>query len=100
MSNIADLKALLIVKAADISFDLDKLECLSDIDAWYNARVAVETLSSTDIVSYSIAGRSVTKASIPSLKGEVNDLYQRIISRLYGAGGLADERYTGQGWSY
>jgi hypothetical protein len=100
MSNVADLKALLITKAADITFDLDKLECLSDIDAWYNARVAVETLSATDVSSYSIAGRTVTRTSLPSLKNEVTDLYAKIIARLYGAGGLVDERYPYGGFEY
>ena len=91
MSNIADLKTHLQTKAADLTDDLDKLECLSDIDTWYLARTAIDALSSTDVTSYSIGGRSVTRAQIPQLQQQERTLYLRIMQRLYlGGMGLID----------
>ena len=92
MSNIADLKTKLETITTEAytngSIDeLDKLEILTDIDAWYDCRVAVNALTATDVQSYSIAGRSVTRRDVPSLQKQADTLYLQIKARLYYRGG-------------
>jgi len=97
MSNLSDLKAALVVEANTITFNLDKLECLADIDAWYNATTAVNALSASNVTSYSIAGRTVTRANLTATRNEASQLLTKIKERLYGSGGLAEERYSDTG---
>lgn len=93
MSNVSDLKAALVAAAASITATIERLECLADIDDWYNCRVAIARLSSTDVSSYSYGGKSVTRKDLPSLEGQERSLYARIYQRLYLRGAaLADLR--------
>jgi hypothetical protein len=93
MSNISDYKAWLITRAASISFEGDKLECLALIDTWYACRVKADTLSATDVSSYSIAGRSVTKITVENLRIEESRLLNEIKAYLgIGPGGMIDAR--------
>jgi hypothetical protein len=94
MSNISDLKAAYIAEAADVSDAIDKLECLSAIDSWYACELAVSTLSSSDVSSYSIAGRSVTRKNLSELQTQAKDYKQQFLFYLGRAGGsaLADLR--------
>lgn len=95
MSNISDLKAAYIVQAADITDAIDKLECLAAIDSWYACELAVSTLSSSDVSSYSIAGRSVTRKNLPELQTQAIDYKRQFLAYLGRGGGsaLADLRW-------
>ena len=96
MSSITDLQAALVLKAADISNEIDRLECLATIDEWAAARTAIAALQSARTASYSIAGRSVTRRDIPNIQITERQLYQRIQESLYCRGsGLADMRGSG-----
>ena len=91
MSALTNLKEYYLLEAAKISDAGDMLECLAAIDRWYDCRVAVDALSSTDVVSYSVGGRSVTRKSLPELRDQEAVLLQEVkmwIGR--GGGGLVD----------
>lgn len=90
MSNIADLKAALILEAADISDSIDKLECLSLIDDWYACRVALAAFEAGDVQSYSIAGRSVTRRDTSAIRTSEASYLQQIKSFLGRSGGCMD----------
>lgn len=86
MSNIADLKAALIVEAAKLDDDLQKLEVLSLIDDWYACRVAVAAVQANGIASYSIAGRSVTRQNVETFAQQERVLYAEIMGHLRARG--------------
>jgi hypothetical protein len=91
MSAISDLKDFFVTEAADISDSGDKLEALAAIDRWYNCRLAVDTLSTSDVASYSIGGRTVTRKSLPEMRNQEVVLLAEVKSWLgRGGGGLAD----------
>lgn len=73
-------------RAAEIDFELDRLECLRLIDEWNNAQTSVAALSANEIASYSIAGRSVQRKGTGELADRVSDLYAQIQGYLYGRG--------------
>jgi len=92
VSNISDLKTLLITEAGSITDTIDKAECLAEIDSWYACRVALDALTSKELSSYSLAGKSITRQQIPILRDEearhlraIKDMVQR-----GGGGGLVD----------
>lgn len=94
MSNISDLKDALIDEANDLEDALEKLEVLSDIDDWYNVRVALAALSTQGILSYSIGGRSVTRRQVPELQAEEQRLYGQIKAKIRCQGiAFIDQRY-------
>ena len=94
VSNISDLKTLLIAKVADLSFDVEKTELLADIDSWYACRVACDSVTSGAVQSYSIGGRSVTRQNVSSYQSTERELYGRIMARLYRAGEIkVDSRF-------
>ena len=98
MSNISDLKDALTTEANKLTDTIDRLECLSYIDSWYDTRVAVDSLTSNSVKSYSIGGRSVTREDLSGLKAEANELYEKIKQYLYYRGaGLLDAR--GNTWT-
>lgn len=86
MANIDDLKAALIEAAADITNTIDRLECLTLIDDWYLCRTAVSSVQSNSISSYSIGGRTVTRANVQSFANMERELYARIQQYLYHRG--------------
>lgn len=86
VSNILDLKTLLVAKAAELTFDVDKAECLADIDTWYSCRTAVDSVTAGAVVSYSIGNRTVTRQNVSSFQSTERELYGRIMARLYKAG--------------
>jgi hypothetical protein len=97
MSNIADLKAALIVEAANISDAIDKLNCLRMIDSWYDAQVAVDAIASNKLASYSMGGITITKHNLPSLRLDVETTYSQIMSMLgRGGGGLVSSQYSAE----
>lgn len=80
MSNIDDLKAALIVTANTITITVEKLYALDLIDRWYAARTAVDSTISGGIVSYSIGGRSVTKADADKSRSEADALWNELMA--------------------
>lgn len=100
MSNLSDLKALYLAKGvAAFTDDVNLLEFKTKLDQWYNAQVAVDALSATDISSYSIAGRTVTRTQLPQLRETAASLQNDVRAYLYdGSGGRID--MSGAEWSY
>lgn len=97
MSNISDLKAALILEAADISDSIDKINCLRLIDSWYDAQVAVDAIASNKLASYSMGGISITKHNLPSLRLDVEATYSQIMSLIgRGGGGLVSSQYSAE----
>lgn len=93
MSNASDFKAALVLEAADITDSIDKLECLADIDTWYLAKTAIDALSDPSVTSYSIGGRSVTRANIGQLQAQEKIMLDKIKAWIgRGNGGLIDGR--------
>lgn len=75
--------------------EVERLECLALIDDWQNLRTAVSALtSSADVTSYSIAGRTVTRATMASVRHEADALADEILAILRMGGGapVADMR--------
>jgi hypothetical protein len=97
MSNIADLKAALIVQGNLISDSIDKLNCLRLIDSWYDAQVAVDAIASNKLASYSMGGITITKHSLPSLRLDVEATYSQIMTLIgRGGGGLVSSQYSAE----
>lgn len=93
MSNISDLKDALVVKAGTITDDLDKLDCLATIDDWYACRTATASGQAGGVVSYSIAGRTITRQPLKDAQLQERALWLRIQEYLYRRGiGLVDCR--------
>jgi hypothetical protein len=93
MSNVADLKTALQTAAADIVNTIDRLDCLTTIDDWYNCRLAAAALQGAQLQSYTINGRTITRAQAMQSASQERQLYQRIREYLYGTGAvLADAR--------
>lgn len=86
MSAISNLKDALVTAAGNISWEIDRLECLADIDTWYATRTAADALSANEVTSYSIGGRSVTRQGVAGLRKTESELYGRIMARLYHVG--------------
>jgi len=96
MSTQTVLLAYIQARAAEISFELDRLECLELITRWNNALTAFAAVTGNEIQGYSIAGRSVQRRAVSEMQGAADDLYQQIMARLYGAGvRLIDHRFAG-----
>lgn len=97
MSNLSDLKAALETAAAELTDDIEKYECLSDIDEWYDCRTALAAFTGHDVQSYTTpAGRQVTRKNLPQLERSERALYARIKNHLYGTSAvLLDNRTDG-----
>lgn len=83
MSNLSDLKDALTTAAASITDAMDKAECLADIDSWYACRTAVDAFETSNVQSYSMSGRSVSRASLPDIKTSEREYWSRIQAKLY-----------------
>ena len=92
MSNLSDLKAAYLAQGeAQLTDSIELLEFKSALDSWYNARTALESLTATDVSSYSIAGRSVTRAQSGTLRADVARLEAEVRGYLRGSdGGVVD----------
>ena len=85
---IAELAALWTAKAENLADPEARLECLALIQEWLPMRRAVSALSSSaDVQSYSIAGRTVTRASLVSVRREADALADQIRAMLGEGGG-------------
>lgn len=86
MSTQSDLVTYLQARAAELSFELDRLECLNLIERWNNAATALATVQGNEIQGYSIAGRSVQRRVVSEMQDTARDLYAQVKELLYGAG--------------
>ena len=92
MSNYTDLKTTLQDKADELDDDAPKYKCLILIDQYIAALEQQATATSTDVSSYSIAGRSVTRGGAANYTSMVADLENQINFLLYGNVTYADFR--------
>lgn len=94
-SPVDQLADIWTAKANDLRDDEARLECLALIADWRAARAAVSALSSSsDVQSYSIAGRTVTRNDLRMIRREVESLADQIRALLNDGGGalVADLR--------
>jgi len=92
MSNASDLKDLLTTAAAEMGNAIEKADCLLEIDKLYAFDVALAATAG-DVVSYSIAGRSVQHAPRENAERSRAVAWAKIQQYLYCRGvGLADVR--------
>ena len=84
MSNLTDLQTALEALADDLDSTVDKLKCKILIDQYIDALEAQATTVATDIQSYTIGGRTVTRAQVMQMQGQVNNLEKQINNILYG----------------
>lgn len=94
-SPIDQLADIWTAKANALPDDETRLECLALIADWRTARAAVSALSSSsDVQSYSIAGRTVTRNDLRVIRREVESLADQIRAMLNDGGGalVADLR--------
>lgn len=70
----------------------DKYEALILLDRWINAEIAKDNFSATDIASYSITNRSVTRQSYVSVSRAASEARQAFMTKLYGDCVYADFR--------
>ena len=76
-------------RAAGLSDELDRLQCLFLIDEWEGMRKAVSALSSAaDVTSYSIGGRSVTRSNLRELRTDALAVEAEIRDMLGLGGGV------------
>lgn len=93
MSALVDLQHQYTVDANTITGTLDKLKALRAISTWYAAAKTLDEAVATDINSYSIGGRSVSRRGLDEYKGQVAQLEAEVEALIYTrGGGLADLR--------
>jgi hypothetical protein len=78
MAAIADIQTALLLKSGELTDVLDKAECEAFIAEYVALRTAILALSGNTVASYSIAGRSVTKADLPRLRNEAAGVRSQI----------------------
>lgn len=87
--NIGKLADAWRTRAAGLADEPDRLECLLLIDEWEGMRRAVSALSSAaDVTSYSIGGRSVTRADLRTLRRDAQAAEDQIRAKLGTGGGV------------
>jgi hypothetical protein len=100
MSTQSDLVTYLQARAAELTFELDRLECLNLIERWNNAATALAAVQGDAIKGYSIAGRTVDRREVAEIQRTHDEIYGQIKSVLYGHGiTLLDHRQLGGMWS-
>jgi hypothetical protein len=82
------------VYVPQVAEPLDQLEYLMNVDRWYSLAQALLKLSSTDVESYSVSGRSFTKKRLTELQQMERAAYMDVLKFLKRAGdGLIDTRW-------
>jgi len=100
MATYAEYQVLLEAKAHELDDDLQKCKCKLIIDQYVDALEAQATAVSTDVTSYTIGGRTVSRGDVLKMQGQVSNLERQINSILYGNVSYADfnvqvnQRYT------
>ena len=92
MSNYTDLKAALDALADELDDDVRKYTCKILIEQYVDAIEAQATSVSTDVQSYTIGGRTVTRSEVAKMQGQVSNLQKQINDILYGNVSYADFR--------
>jgi hypothetical protein len=94
MAALDDLKSLLVDKASTIGFDVDQAMYLVAIDNWWPLAQARQALSASDLQSYSISGRTVTRKNLPEIVRMERAALMDALAYLKLAGeGLVDTRW-------
>ena len=84
MATYAELQTLLEAKADELDDDIQKCKCKLLIDQYCDALEAQATSVSTEVQSYTIGGRTVTRSEVMKMQGQVNNLEKQINYILYG----------------
>jgi len=92
MANIDDYKTELQTLANTLDSDLQKYKALVLIDQYIDALTAQGTATSTDVASYSIGGRTVTRKQVESMQRQAPMLEAQINEIFYGNISYADFR--------
>jgi len=96
MGAIADIQTALLARAATITDALQRAECEAAIAEYIALRTAILALSSSQVTSYSLAGRSVTRADLASLRAQASAARAEIVDAMDGGAILiADLRQPG-----
>lgn len=83
MSAIGDIQTALEARAGTITDALDRAECLALVAEYVALRTAILALSSSKVTTYSLAGRSVTHADLPTMRREANSIRAQIDTHLH-----------------
>lgn len=70
MAALTDLQTALLAKASLLTDAVSKAEAEAYIAEYIALRTAILSLSSATVSSYSIAGRTVTRADLPRLRAQ------------------------------
>jgi len=92
MTNYSSLQTALESLANDLDDDVRKYECLILIDQYVDAIEAQATTVSSDVASYTINGRTVSRREVLAMQSQVNNLKQQINDILYGNVSYVDFR--------
>lgn len=92
MTNYSSLQTALEALANDLDDDVRKYECLILIDQYVDAIEAQATTVSSDVASYTINGRTVSRREVLAMQSQVNNLKQQINDILYGNVSYVDFR--------
>jgi len=84
MAAIADINTALLARAATITDALQRAECEAAIAEYIALRTAILALSSSQITSYSLGGRSVTRADLASLRQQAQAARAEIVDAMDG----------------
>ena len=95
MATYAELQTLLEAKADELDDDIAKCECKLIIDQYCDALEAQATAVSTDVSSYTIGGRTVSRVEVMKMQGQVSNLKRQIYNILYGNVSYADFNVQG-----
>jgi len=78
MGAIDDINTALLAKTATITDALDKAEAEAYVAEYVAIKAAILSLSGSATAIYSIAGRSVTRADLPSLREQAASIKAQI----------------------
>jgi hypothetical protein len=84
MAAIADIQTALLARSATITDALQRAECEAAIAEYIALRTAILALSSSQITSYSLGGRSVTRADLASLRQQAQAARAEIVDAMDG----------------
>lgn len=90
MAAIDDLKTALQALANDLDDTVRKNTALVLIDQYIDALSAQATATSTDIQSYTIGGRTVTRQQVEAMANSVSNLQKQLNDIFYGNTSYAD----------
>jgi len=94
MADSTALKAAYLVEVNKIGDALQLAQATYTLDRWTEALDAQNALEAGSIQSYSIAGRSVTKANISEGQTAIDKLHSNLFYMIYGSESLMDLNNT------